>query len=196
MNQPGSVNGVGGTELAIFVVGLVVVLLVIASLVARSFAQHDDVTRDLGADVDTGLALLARRIDELDAAQRGEAAAQALADARDRLAAAQELRRQSPTLVVSKAARAALLEGLTAARESSRLAGHDPGQPVPPPTDATLVAEPMRVRVGSAEHLALPAYAPGHPHHFSGGMLGDDEVPGGWYSSDFWSAFWPGAVQG
>jgi hypothetical protein len=79
-----------------------------------------------------------------------------------------------------------LLEGLAAVREAESLTGRPTGPPLPPPTDAPLVDSPVRVAVDGSEHVALPAYAPGFPYCYSGGVFDVGEVPGGWYAVPFW----------
>lgn len=186
MNSRG-VSAVSGLELAVLAIVVVVVIGLAWLSVQRSRWRHQDLARDLGRDVDTGLGLLRDRVDGLAADTPEGPAAQALSDARNRLAAAEEMRGRGVNLLVLKATRRILLEGLAAVHEGDRLAGRDPGPAVPPPTDARLVEHAVRVRVGDAEHVAQPAYAPGFPYHFPGGELGGDEVPGGWYAEPFWS---------
>lgn len=182
-----SVSTVSGLDLALLALGVVVVIGLALLVVLRSRWAQQDLTRDLGSDVDTGLALLRKRIDDLAAAKPDGPAAVALTDARGRLAAAEEMRERGEHLLVLKAGRRILLEGLVAVAEGDRLAGRDAGPAVPPPTDADLVPETVRVRVGDAEHIAQPNYTPGFPYHFPGADLAGDEVPGGWYATPFWT---------
>lgn len=115
-----------------------------------------------------------------------ELAGLALEDARERLDAAAALRASSPSLPVSRRCRHLLLEGLAAVHFGYEAAGREPGPIPPPPTAAPLVESPVRVRVGDAEHVALPAYAPGYRCCYSGGLFDVAEVPGGWYADPFW----------
>ncbi|MGH3743943.1 MAG: hypothetical protein ACRDTP_03695 [Mycobacteriales bacterium] len=189
------VSAVSAFDLSLMAIGIVVVVGLTVLVILRSKWSHQDLTRGLAADVDTGLVLLAHRVDALaDAAPEGPAA-QAVADARGRLAAAREMRARGGHVLVLKASRRMLLEGLAAVTEGDRLAGREPGPAVPPPTDAPLVPEAVRVRVGNAEHVAQPAYTPGYPYHFPGAELGGDEVPGGWYAEPFWTALLDPADQ-
>lgn len=181
------VSAVSAFDLTLMAVGIVVVLGLTALVVLRSKWAQQDLTRDLGADVDTGMALLRQRIDGLAETDPDGLAARALGDARGRLAAAQEMRQRGEHVLVLKASRRILLEGLTAVAEGDRLAGRDPGPAVPPPTDAPLVDRTVRVRVGDTEHVARPSYTPGFPYHFPGAELAGDEVPGGWYAEPFWA---------
>lgn len=181
-----SVSTVSGLDLALLALAVVVVIGLALLVVLRSRWAQQDLTRDLGTDVDTGLALLRQRVEGLARAQTDGPAAVAFGDARGRLAAAREMRERGEHLLVLKAARRMLLEGLTAAAAAERLIGRDPGPAVPPPTDADLVPETVRVRVGDAEHVAQPVYVPGFPYHFPGADLDGDEVPGGWYAEPFW----------
>ena len=182
-----SVSTVSGLDLALLALGIVVVIGLALLVVLRSRWAEQDLTRDLGSDVDTGLALLRQRIDDLAGAEPDGAAAVAIGDARGRLASAQEMRERGDHLLVLKAARRMLLEGLAAVSAGERLVGRDPGPAVPPPTDAAVVSETVRVRVGGTEHVAQPAYVPGFPYHFPGADLDGDEVPGGWYATPFWT---------
>lgn len=186
MKQQG-VSAVSGFDLLLIGAGIVVVLVLTVLVVLRSRWAQQDLIRDLGVDVDTGLALLEQRIDGLAGAGPTGPAAQALEDARGRLAAAREMRGRADHVVVLKASRRMLLEGLAAVSEGDRLAGRDPGPDVPAPTDAALVPSTVRVRVGSDEHVAQPVYTPGFPYHFPGAELRGDEVPGGWYAEPFWT---------
>jgi hypothetical protein len=182
-----SVSTVSGVDLALLALGVVVVIGLVLLVILRSRWAQQDLTRDLGVDVDTGLALLRQRVDDLAGVEPDGPAALALRDARGRLAAAQEMRERGENLLVLKAGRRVLLEGLVAVAEGDRLAGRDPGPDVPAPTATNLVPETVRVRVGDTEHIAQPAYVPGFPYHFPGADLDGDEVPGGWYSTPFWT---------
>ncbi len=161
-------------------------LLSVIVIVGRSRGRLATLTADLYADVGTGLELLAARVDGLAAAAPQGEAAQALTDARDRLEAARVLRADSDALPVSRACRRILLEGLAAVGAGDRLAGRDPGPVPPPPTDAPLVEAAVRVAIAGREHIALPAYRPGFPHCYSGGVFDVGEIPGGWYAEPFW----------
>jgi hypothetical protein len=184
-----SVSTVSGLDLALLALGIVVVIGLALLVILRSRWAQQDLTRDLGSDVDTGLALLRQRIEDLAGAEPDGPADVALTDARGRLAAAQGMRERGEHLLVLKAGRRILLEGLAAVAEGDRLAGRDPGPAVPAPTDADLVPATVRVRVGDLEHIAQPAYTPGFPYHFPGADLDGDEVPGGWYAEPFWTPF-------
>lgn len=192
----GSVGGLAvGPYVGVIFFGLLIVGTLVSVIIAvgRSQTKVLDVTDRVYADVQTGLALLETRVGQLADALAAPpadgdpaAAGQALSDARDRLGAAQALREQSPALPVSLRCRRTLLEGLAAVHAGCLLAGRDPGPEPPPPTDAPLVATPVRVPVAGREHVALPAYAPGHRYCYSGGVFDVAEVPGGWYDEPFW----------
>ncbi len=188
MNGPG--GGVAITPIYAYAFLLVLVVAALMAVIVvwqRSRYRAVDTTQALAADVDTGFALLTVRIEAVaPAVGAGTPAAQALADARDRLAAASRQREEAPDSAVSRVCRRMLLEGLAAVREAESLSGLPTGPPLPPPTDAPLVESPVRVAIEGAEHVALPAYAPGHPHCYSGGVFDVGEVPGGWYATPFW----------
>lgn len=206
-------NDVGGLAVGPYIGVIFVGLLLLGTLfsvivaIGRSRTKVLDATDRVYADVETGLALLEVRVEQLagalaapeaaDGVGRGVAdgvggndtgaqAAQALADARDRLTAARQTRAESRALPVSLRCRRTVLEGLAAVHAGDRLASRDPGPEPPSPTAATLVGSPVRVAVDGREHIALPAYAPGFRYCYSGGVFDVAEVPGGWYAEPFW----------
>lgn len=186
--NPGGVSL--GTAPGLFVLVMLFVGTMLSLIVTfgRSRRRLRDVASQLSADVETGLLLLSSRIEGLAGADPHGDAACALSDAEGRLAAARTLRAESAEPVVSRAVRRILLEGLAAVSEGDRLAGRDPGPPLPPPTPAVITDHAVRVMVAGAAYIAQPGYRPGFPYHYSGGVLGADEAPGGWYASPFWES--------
>lgn len=175
-------TAVGGSTGAVVIIALLVVALVsIVVFFGRGRAARTSIQQELAADVKIGFAYLARQLQDVP-----DAAGTALVEARERLASAQAVAAAGTTMPVLRAARHTLLEGASAAWEARRSAGLDPGPIPPPPSNAPVTPRMVTVEVAHRSWTAHPSYVPGAVHHFAGGPLNDDHIPGGWYAEPFW----------
>ena len=82
-----------------------------------------------------------------------------------------------------------------AARTARRELGFDPGPEIAPvPGDGPQLRTEQQVVLGGQAYDGSPDYRPGRQHYFSGGNVGGQNVPGGWYSMPFWEPFMLGAL--
>jgi hypothetical protein len=122
-------------------------------------------------------------------------ARQALADAAERYNACGAQLAQADAPAEFAAARRTAVEGLTAARTARTALGLDPGPPIPVvPGDGPQLAAPGQVTVDGQTYDGSPDYTPGRPHYFGGGQVGGQQVPGGWYSGNFWTPLLLGSI--
>ncbi len=119
-------------------------------------------------------------------------ARQALTDASERFTSAGSQLASATSVEQIAAARRTVLEGLYAARTARGALGLDPGPELPPIDDGRgeQLTEAQQVTVQGQTFQGYPAYTPGAPYYYGGGM----GVPGGWYGSPFWETLLIGSV--
>ncbi len=122
-------------------------------------------------------------------------AQQALADASERYSACGGQLASADAPAEFAAARRTAVEGLTAARAARTALGLDPGPELPLVAgDGPQLQTQERVTVHGETYEGSPTYTPGRPHYYGGGPVGGQQVPGGWYSGNFWEPFLLGSI--
>lgn len=148
----------------------------------------------LRAEVEQLYSRLANDVGTLDAGDNA-VAKQALADAAERYNACGAALAIADSPAQFAAARRTAVEGLTAARVARKELGLDLGPEIPlVPGDGPQLAQDGSVRVAGQDYDGSPTYRPGRQHYFGGGMVGGQQVPGGWYSTPFWEPFLLGSI--
>lgn len=123
-----------------------------------------------------------------------DAARQALADASERYNSAGSQIASATTLPQWAAIRRTVLEGLQAAQSTRKLLKLPEGPAVPladEPRGEQLTA-PQQVSIQGQQYNGYPAYTPGAPYYFGGGM----GYAGGWYNYPFWETMLIGSMIG
>lgn len=136
---------------------------------------------------------LANEVGSLDPGT-DDAARQALADASERYNSAGSQIASATTLPQWAAIRRTVLEGLQAAQSTRKLLKLPEGPAVPladEPRGEQLTA-PQQVSIQGQQYNGYPAYTPGAPYYFGGGM----GYAGGWYNYPFWETMLIGSMIG
>ncbi|PRZ38568.1 hypothetical protein CLV47_12035 [Antricoccus suffuscus] len=158
-------------------------LAAIAYYVVRKKKQKDASLRGRRTEVTALYDRLGADVRRLDPA--GDAfAAQALADASERYDWAGATLSAADTDGEFDAARAACLEGLTAARAARKSLGLDLGEDIPRPErpQGERLDQARQIQVRDETYVGHPRYTPGAPHYYRGGP----SAPAGWYAAPFW----------
>lgn len=122
-------------------------------------------------------------------------ARQAMADASERYNACGAMLAQADIPAEFAAARRCAVEGLTAARTARTALGLNPGPDIPlVPGSGPQLAAAEKVTINGQLYDGSPEYQPGRPHYYGGGQVGGQQVPGGWYSGNFWEPFLLGTI--
>jgi hypothetical protein len=195
-NDGSPVDTGGGGASGVLVVLLVAVLVLggVGLAVRAARRRTEQLNEGLRAEVEQLYDRLAADVLNLDAGDNA-VARQALADASERYSACGSLLASADSPAEVAAARRTAVEGLTAARTARTALGIDPGPPIPlVPGDGPQLAGPQRVSVGGQDYEGSPEYEPGRPHYYGGGTVGGQQVPGGWYSGNFWEPLLLGSI--
>jgi hypothetical protein len=195
-NGSSPVDTGGGSKGApvLLVVIAVLVLGGVGLAVRSSRHRRAQLNEGLRAEVEQLYDRLGADVLNLDAGDN-KVARQALADAAERYSACGSLLATADGPAEFAAARRTAVEGLTAARTARTALGIDPGPDIPHvPGDGPQLAGPQQVTVGGQQYDGSPQYEPGRPHYFGGGTIGGRQVPGGWYSGNFWEPFLLGSI--
>jgi hypothetical protein len=196
VSNDGSPIDTGGGSGGFWLVALlaVVVLGGVGLAVRSSRHRREQLNEGLRAEVEQLYDRLGADVLNLTPGDN-DVARQALADASERYSACGSLLATADAPAEFAAARRTAVEGLTAARTARKALGIDPGPPIPlVPGDGPQLAGEQRVSVGGQEYDGSPEYAPGRPHYYGGGTIGGQQVPGGWYSGNFWEPFLLGSI--
>jgi hypothetical protein len=188
-------TGGGGASGALVVVLVLVLVLGGVGLAVRAAKRRtEQLNEGLRAEVEQLYDRLAADVLNLDAGDNA-VARQALADASERYSACGSLLATADSPAEFAAARRTAVEGLTAARTARTALGIDPGPPIPlVPGDGPRLAGPQQVTVDGQQYDGSPEYEPGRPHYYGGGTVGGQQVPGGWYSGNFWEPLLLGSI--
>lgn len=194
-NDGGAIDTVGGGGGAWLVGGVLLAGAGVAAVAVRSSRRRSArLLEGLRADVEQLYERLGADVLNLEPGGN-PVARQALADAAERYSACGGQLASADAPAELAAARRTAVEGLTAARAARVALGIDPGPEVPLVAgDGPQLAAEERVVVGGQEYDGSPTYAPGRPHYYAGGPVGGQQVPGGWYSGNFWAPFLLGSV--
>lgn len=194
-NDGGAIDPVGGSGGAWLVGGVLVAGAGVAAVAVRSSRRRSArLLEGLRADVEQLYERLGADVLNLEPGDNA-VARQALADAAERYSACGGQLASADAPAELAAARRTAVEGLTAARAARVALGIDPGPEVPPVAgEGPQLATEERVTVGGQDYDGSPTYAPGRPHYYGGGPIGGQQVPGGWYSGNFWAPFLLGSV--
>lgn len=194
-NDGSPVDTGGGSGAAWLLGGSVVVIGGIATAaVVSSRRRRQRLNEGLRADVEQLYERLGADVLNLDAGGN-KAAQQALADASERYSACGGQLASADAPAEFAAARRTAVEGLTAARAARVALGLDPGPEIPLVAGAgPKLATDQQVTVGGQTYDGSPDYTPGRPHYYDGGTVGGQQVPGGWYSGNFWEPFLLGSI--
>lgn len=120
------------------------------------------------------------------AADGDKAAAQALADARERYRAAQGQLVAATTPAQYALVTQTAVEGLYYVRGARTALGLDPGPALPGLGTATVTARDGRVTVDDRTYAVSDRPGGATPYYYPGGVVGGRRVPGGWYSAPWW----------
>ncbi|MDP9183094.1 MAG: hypothetical protein M3P04_10015, partial [Actinomycetota bacterium] len=185
----------GGGSGAWVLGGLVVVGAAGAGVAFRASRQRRKrLNEALRAEVEQLYERLGADVLNLDARDNA-VARQALADAAERYSACGGQLSSADTPAEFAAARRTAVEGLTAARTARTALGLDPGPEIPlVPGSGPQLEGSGQVTVGGQTYDGSPTYTPGQPHYYRGGPVGGQQVPGGWYSGNFWEPFLLGSI--
>ena len=150
------------------------------------FGKHESgEVAGLRAEVQSLQSRLASDISSLDGGD-SPLCRQALNDASERATAAGGLMSQATTAEEMRVALRIVVEGLQATRVVRGHQGLSLGPDLPDVTSSATVQAPTQVVVGDQQMTAVPGYHPQQPHYFGGGMVGGNQVPGGYYRTPFW----------
>lgn len=194
-NDGGQVETGGGGGAGWLLGGSVLVIGgIAAAAVVSSRRRRARLNEGLRADVEQLYERLGADVLNLDAGDN-RVARQALADASERYSACGGQLASADAPAEFAAARRTAVEGLTAARAARVALGLDPGTEIPLASGAgPQLATDQQVTVAGETYDGSPDYTPGRPHYYGGGTVGGQNVPGGWYSGNFWEPFLLGSI--
>src|SRR5664280_403602 len=179
-------GGSSGAGVVVLLVLLLLGALGLGGFVVSRRRRRERELSNLKADVRSVLDRLGGDVTTLDPGDNA-VARQAINDASERYTAAGGMIASADTPEKLAVVRRTALEGLAMTRVARKALGFDPGPEIEPaPSSAQQLTAAERVRVGDRDYEGYPAYTPGAPHYFGGGMVGGGFVPGGWYAMPFW----------